>query len=98
MELDQCWVSAYHLQVRGGLNLLSVDWAGFQFQFWTHHGCHWRTANRQPDGAFAEGRTFAGIDFPGRCLLKCIVMSLVYLVGMVVIWIALEANGKPLPE
>ena len=25
MELDQCWVSAYHLQVRGGLNLLSVE-------------------------------------------------------------------------
>ena len=50
------------------------------------------------DGAFAEGRTFAGIDFPGRCLLKCIVMSLVYLVGMVVIWIAPETNGKPLPE
>ena len=57
MELDQCGVSAYHLQVRGGLNLLSVDRAGFQFQFWTHHGCHRRTANRQPDGAFAEGRT-----------------------------------------
>ena len=33
VELDQCGVSAYHLQVRGGLNLLPVDRAEFLFQF-----------------------------------------------------------------
>ncbi|MFN0195542.1 MAG: MFS transporter [Planctomycetaceae bacterium] len=49
-------------------------------------------------GLFAEGQTIAGFDFPGGYPFACSVMSLVYLVGMVVIWIAPETYGKPLPE
>ncbi|MEX0727038.1 MAG: MFS transporter [Planctomycetaceae bacterium] len=47
---------------------------------------------------FAEGQTIAGFDFPGGYPFACSVMSLVYLVGMVVIWFAPETHGKLLPE
>ena len=36
--------------------------------------------------------------FNGRYERACAAMSLVYLLGMVVIWFAPETKGKPLPE
>ena len=37
-------------------------------------------------------------QFNGRYPKACSVMSLIYLVGMALIWLAPETHGKPLPE
>jgi MFS family permease len=47
---------------------------------------------------FKGGATIGGITLPGGYPLACSVMSLIYVVGMVIIWFAPETRGKPLPE
>jgi SHS family sialic acid transporter-like MFS transporter len=49
-------------------------------------------------GRFADGLTVGGFSIPGGYPLACSTMSLVYLIGMVLIWFAPETHGKPLPE
>src|SRR5205085_10720195 len=49
-------------------------------------------------GLFKEDAIVAGITIPHGYPLACSTMSLIYLVGMVIIWFAPETHGKPLPE
>jgi SHS family sialic acid transporter-like MFS transporter len=49
-------------------------------------------------GQFQDGATIAGFNIPGGYPLACSTMSLVYLIGIVLIWFAPETHGKPLPE
>ncbi len=47
---------------------------------------------------FTSDVTVLGITLPAGYPLACSTMSLVYLVGMGIIWLAPETRGKPLPE
>jgi SHS family sialic acid transporter-like MFS transporter len=49
-------------------------------------------------GLFTKDAVVAGVTIPAGYPLACSTMSLVYLVGMVIIWFAPETRGKPLPE
>jgi MFS family permease len=49
-------------------------------------------------GLFKADAVIAGITIPHGYPLACSTMSLVYLIGMVVIWFAPETKGQPLPE
>jgi MFS family permease len=49
-------------------------------------------------GLFKDGMTVGGVEIPAGYPLACSTMSLVYLVGMVLIWFAPETKGQPLPE
>jgi SHS family sialic acid transporter-like MFS transporter len=49
-------------------------------------------------GLFKEDAVVAGITIPAGYPLACSTMSLIYLVGMAIIWLAPETHGKPLPE
>jgi MFS family permease len=50
-------------------------------------------------GYFKEGVDVLGlIHLPGGYPAACSVLSLLYLVGMVIIWFAPETRGKPLPD
>src|SRR5262245_14849206 len=49
-------------------------------------------------GLFKEDAIFAGVTIPHGYPLACSTMSLIYLVGMGLIWLAPETRGKPLPE
>jgi MFS family permease len=49
-------------------------------------------------GMFKDGAVVAGLEIPGGYPLACSTMSLIYLVGMAIIWFAPETHGKPLPE
>jgi MFS family permease len=49
-------------------------------------------------GLFKEGAVIGGLTLPGGYPLACSVMSLIYVVGVVLIWFAPETRGKPLPE
>jgi MFS family permease len=45
-----------------------------------------------------EGLSVAGVKLEGGYPLACSAMSLIYLVGMALIWLAPETRGRPLPE
>ena len=47
---------------------------------------------------FPNDQTILGIEFKGGYPLACSMMSLVYLIGVGLIWLAPETKGKPLPE
>jgi len=47
---------------------------------------------------FPQGFQLAGFQFPGGFPAACSTMSLVYLAGLAVIWLAPETRGRPLPE
>jgi hypothetical protein len=47
---------------------------------------------------FEHDVTLNGVTFQGGYPLACTSMSLIYLVGLVLIWFAPETRGKPLPE
>lgn len=47
---------------------------------------------------FGQDATIAGITIRGGFPLACMVISLIYLVGVAIIWLAPETKGKPLPE
>jgi MFS family permease len=47
---------------------------------------------------FASDTTLFGITMRGGYPLACTSMSLIYLVGLVLIWFAPETHGRPLPE
>jgi MFS family permease len=49
-------------------------------------------------GLFKADAVIAGITIPAGYPLACSTMSLIYLVGIAIIWIAPETRGKPLPE
>ncbi len=49
-------------------------------------------------GLFKEDAVVAGITIPHGYPLACSTMSLIYFVGMGLIWLAPETRGKPLPE
>jgi SHS family sialic acid transporter-like MFS transporter len=49
-------------------------------------------------GLFKEDAVVAGITIPHGYPLACSTMSLIYLVGIGLIWLAPETRGKPLPE
>jgi len=49
-------------------------------------------------GLFKEDAIVAGITIPHGYPLACSTMSLVYLVGVAIIWLAPETHGKPLPD
>ena len=49
-------------------------------------------------GFFNAGVSFGGIRLPGGYPSACSVLSLLYLVGMGIIWLAPETRGKPLPQ
>jgi hypothetical protein len=49
-------------------------------------------------GLFKEDAVIAGITVPHGYPLACSTMSLIYLVGMAIIWLAPETRGKPLPK
>jgi hypothetical protein len=49
-------------------------------------------------GLFKEGVVLGGVALPGGYPSACSVMSLIYLVGMAIIWLAPETHGQPLPE
>jgi SHS family sialic acid transporter-like MFS transporter len=49
-------------------------------------------------GLFKEGAVIGGVTIPAGYPLACSTMSLIYLVGIVIIWLAPETRGKPLPE
>jgi MFS family permease len=49
-------------------------------------------------GLFKQDAIVAGITIPHGYPLACSAMSLIYLVGMAIIWLAPETRGKPLPE
>jgi MFS family permease len=48
--------------------------------------------------AFSGEVTIAGRQFAGGYPLACTSMSMIYLLGMLVIWFAPETKGKPLPD
>lgn len=49
-------------------------------------------------GLFTSDVTMAGITIPHGYPIACSTMSLIYLVGMGIIWLAPETKGRPLPE
>jgi MFS family permease len=49
-------------------------------------------------GLFKEGLSLGFIEIPAGYPLACSTMSLIYFVGMGLIWLAPETKGKPLPE
>jgi MFS family permease len=49
-------------------------------------------------GLFKEDAVIGGITIPSGYPLACSTMSLIYLVGIGLIWLAPETRGKPLPE
>jgi MFS family permease len=49
-------------------------------------------------GLFKEDAMVAGITIPHGYPLACSTMSLIYLVGIGIIWLAPETRGQPLPE
>jgi MFS family permease len=49
-------------------------------------------------GLFQKDVTIAGMTFPHGYPLACTAMSLIYLVGVAIIWLAPETRGRPLPE
>ena len=49
-------------------------------------------------GLFKDGATWNGIHFTGGYPLACSTMSMVYFLGMGLIWLAPETRGQPLPE
>jgi hypothetical protein len=49
-------------------------------------------------GLFTMDQTIAGITIPAGYPLACSTMSLIYLAGIALIWLAPETHGKPLPE
>jgi MFS family permease len=49
-------------------------------------------------GLFKEDAMVLGVTIPHGYPLACSTMSLIYLVGMGLIWLAPETRGKPLPE
>ena len=49
-------------------------------------------------GLFKDGATLMGYHFTGGYPLACSTMSMVYLIGMGLIWLAPETRGKLLPE
>jgi MFS transporter, SHS family, sialic acid transporter len=49
-------------------------------------------------GLFKEDAVIAGVTIPAGYPLACSTMSLIYLVGMAIIWLAPETRGQPLPE
>jgi SHS family sialic acid transporter-like MFS transporter len=48
-------------------------------------------------GLFKEDTVIAGLTIPAGYPLACSTMSLVYLIGIGIIWLAPETRGKPLP-
>jgi SHS family sialic acid transporter-like MFS transporter len=56
----------------------------------------------KPESAFMQSLENAeflrGVNIPHGHALACSVISLVYLVGMVIIWFAPETKGQPLPD
>ena len=49
-------------------------------------------------GLFKDGITFGSLHLPGGYPSACSVLSLIYFVGMAIIWFAPETHGKPLPD
>jgi hypothetical protein len=49
-------------------------------------------------GLFTQDAVVLGVTIPHGYPLACSTMSLVYLVGMGLIWLAPETRGQPLPE
>jgi MFS family permease len=49
-------------------------------------------------GYFTKDFTLGGVTIPGGYPAACSTMSLIYFVGMIIIWFAPETRGKPLPE
>ncbi|MBC7854678.1 MAG: MFS transporter, partial [Pirellulaceae bacterium] len=49
-------------------------------------------------GLFTSDVVLAGITIPKGYPLACSTMSLVYFLGLGLIWLAPETRGKPLPE
>lgn len=49
-------------------------------------------------GWFEQGITLGPLHLPGGYPSACSIISLVYFVGMAIIWFAPETHGKPLPE
>ncbi len=49
-------------------------------------------------GMFPNGVNVVGVHVAGGYPAACSTMSLVYIVGLLVIWLAPETHGKPLPE
>ena len=49
-------------------------------------------------GMFPNDQVIMGLTVKGGYPLACSAMSLIYLVGMGLIWLAPETKGKPLPE
>jgi SHS family sialic acid transporter-like MFS transporter len=49
-------------------------------------------------GLFKDGITLGSFHLPGGLPSACSVLSLIYFVGMAIIWLAPETRGKPLPE
>jgi MFS family permease len=49
-------------------------------------------------GLFKDNLTLGGITLAGGYPLACSAMSLIYLVGLAIIWLAPETRGRPLPE
>ena len=47
---------------------------------------------------FPKAVEVAGITIPPGYPLACSTISLVYLIGLAIIWLAPETRGKPLPE
>jgi len=52
----------------------------------------------QTGNLFAENITLFGHTYQAGFPFACSIMSLVYIVGLVLIWFAPETRGKPLPE
>lgn len=49
-------------------------------------------------GLFQNDHEFLGMTLKGGVPLACSTMSLIYVLGMLLIWFAPETKGKPLPE
>ena len=49
-------------------------------------------------GLFQKDVTIGGLAVPHGYPLACSAMSLIYIVGVVIIWLAPETRGRPLPE
>lgn len=47
---------------------------------------------------FPNDRVFGGITIPHGYPLACVCISLIYAVGVVIIWLAPETKGQPLPD
>jgi MFS family permease len=50
------------------------------------------------DGAFAAGLTLGPVTIAPGWPVLCCLLSLIYLVGIAIIWLAPETKGQPLPE